>query len=160
MTRKSPHMQLRVGDIRKRPETGEIGVYIGRNMPGQNASPLGNPLPLIGKTWNTAAQHAAETLALRGSEPTAQAAREALKNKGWPSGLAGGQAYAEILQLQCQAKDSPQRAELERIKTMLKSGSAVVLQCWCNGAAHCHGQVIKERIINELNEQISEKSSS
>lgn len=142
-----PEERIKVGDVRA-PTPGWTGVYVGRGMPGRAESVLRNPLPVRGSRWTAEAERWAKILS---THPVVGAeARRALENQGWASGVAGTSGYRAALE--SLRKTAAVEQELARIAGLIDEGR-VELLCWCRGAHTCHGQVIREAVLELRNKQ-------
>lgn len=133
-----------VTNVRCLVPAGFSAVYIGRAMPGKEASVFGNPLPLVGKKWTPEAQAWSAWLADSKHEQVAAIATQAVQRRGYTQGSAA-KLYRLVLREQVRRGDV-QKDALVELAARLRGGEGLALQCWC--APHpCHGDVVRDAVL-------------
>lgn len=138
-------MEIIVTHIRRPVPEGYTQIYVGRAMPGQPGSPLGNPLPVIGARWTDEATRWTAFLQQSWQPATRAAAEQAVRARGYVQGDAAA-LYREVLRHQC-VTDTPQFREVMRLARRVAAGEALALACWCAPAKTCHAEVIREAVL-------------
>lgn len=133
-----------VAHVRAKVPAKWTAVYVGRAMPGLEGSPLGNPLPVVGRRWTDEAERWTRWLAEHEDPRVREAAGRALTARGYAQGEAAT-LYREVLREQCR-RATPQREEVLRLARLVQAGERLALQCWC-APRPCHAAVVRDAVL-------------